>query len=112
MLNKEHQIVSVTDANTYTFTATATANSSDTNNGGSSTVAKYQINTGTNFYIDSTGWGVGGWGESAWGQAVDITVTNQLRLFSQDAFGDDLIFNARGGGVFSGKKVAVQEQEL
>ena len=100
VLNKEHQIVSVTDANTYTFTATATANSSDTGNGGSSTVAKYQINTGTNFYIDSTGWGVGGWGESAWGQAVDITVTNQLRLFSQDAFGDDLIFNARGGGVF------------
>lgn len=106
VLNQEYQIDSVVDADSYTITAkdtsgsTVTANSSDTGNGGSSVVGAYQINTGTNFYVDSTGWGVGGWGESAWGEAVDITVTNQLRLYAQDAFGDDLIFNARGGGVY------------
>ena len=106
VLNQEYQIDSVVDANSYTITAkdtsgsTVTANSSDTGNGGSSVVGAYQINTGTNFYVDSTGWGVGGWGESNWGEAVDITVTNQLRLYAQDAFGDDLIFNARGGGVY------------
>ena len=106
VLNQEYQIDSVVDANSYTITAkdtsgsTVTANSSDTGNGGASVVGAYQINTGTNFYVDSTGWGVGGWGESNWGEAVDITVTNQLRLYSQDAFGDDLLFNARGGGVY------------
>ena len=56
------------NANSYNITAkdtagaTVTANSSDTGNGGGSTVGAYQINTGTNFYVDSTGWGVGGWG--------------------------------------------------
>jgi hypothetical protein len=63
-------------------------------------VGAYQINTGTNFYVDSTGWGVGGWGISAWGESVAITSSNQLRLYSQDAFGDDLIFNPRGSSVY------------
>lgn len=106
VLNQEYQIASIVDNDSYTVTAKdtsgdeVTANASDTANGGSAVVGAYQINTGTNFYVDSTGWGVGGWGESNWGEAVDITVTNQIRLYSQDAFGDDLLFNARGGGVY------------
>lgn len=106
VLNQEYQIDLIVNANSYNITAkdtdgnTVTANGSDTGNGGSSTVGTYQINTGTNFYVDSTGWGVGGWGIPAFGESVDLTVSNQLRLYSQDAFGDDLIFNPRGGGVF------------
>ena len=106
VINQEYQIANIVNANSYTVIAkdtagvTVTANSSDTGNGGSSVIGAYQINTGTNFYVDSTGWGVGGWGESNWGEGVDINVTNQLRLFSQDAFGDDLLFNARSGGVY------------
>jgi hypothetical protein len=106
VLNQEYQIDLIVNANSYNITAkdtsgaTVTANSSDTGNGGSSTVGAYQINTGTNFYVDSTGWGVGGWGISAWGESVAITSSNQLRLYSQDAFGDDLIFNPRGSSVY------------
>lgn len=106
VLNQEYQIDLIVNANSYNITAkdtsgnTVTANGSDTGNGGSSTVGAYQINTGTNFYVDSTGWGVGGWGISAFGQSVDLTVSNQLRLYSQDAFADDLVFNPRAGGVF------------
>ena len=106
VLNQEYQVDLVVNANSYNITAkdtagaTVTANSSDTGNGGGSTVGAYQINTGTNFYVDSTGWGVGGWGISAWGESVAITSSNQLRLYSQDAFGDDLIFNPRGSSVY------------
>ena len=106
VLNQEYQIDLIVNANSYNITAkdtsgnTVTANGSDTGNGGSSTVGTYQINTGTNFYVDSTGWGVGGWGIPAFGESVDLTVSNQLRLYSQDAFGDDLVFNPRAGGVF------------
>ena len=106
VLNQEYQITSVPTVNTYEFTAkdtsgtTVTANSSDTGNGGSSTVGAYQINTGLNDFLEGTGWGAGAWGMSAWGSASSISAAGQLRLFSQDNFGEDLLFNARGGGIF------------
>jgi len=106
VLNQEYQITAVPTVNTYEFTAkdtsgsTVTANSSDTGNGGSSTVGAYQINTGLNNFLEGTGWGAGAWGMSAWGSASSISAAGQLRLFSQDNFGEDLLFNARGGGIF------------
>tara|TARA_R100001443_G_scaffold60626_1_gene70951 strand:+ start:10152 stop:11999 length:1848 start_codon:yes stop_codon:yes gene_type:complete len=105
-LNQEYQIASVADANTYTVTAkdtsgnTLTANASDSGNGGGSVVGAYQINTGLNAYVASQGWGAGGWGFGAFGSSTAISSGNQLRLFSQDNFGEDLIFNVRGGGIF------------
>lgn len=106
VLNQEYQINVILTVNTYTITAldtsgsAVTANSSDTGNGGGSVTAAYQINTGLNFYLSSTGWSVGAWSAGAWGSSTALTQANQLRLFSQDAFGDDLIFNPRAGGVF------------
>ena len=64
VLNKEYQVTSVVDANSYTITATATANSSDTGNGGSSVVGTYQINSGLDSPATGSGWGAGVWG--AW----------------------------------------------
>ena len=100
VLNQEYQITGVATADTFTFTATATANSSDSGNGGSGADAVYQINTGLDVYVQSTGWGSGTWGAGTWGSANDLTLTNQLRLWSIDNFGDDLILNPRGGGVY------------
>lgn len=106
VLNKEYQITSIVDADSYLIEATdsngdaVTADSSDTGDGGAAVVGEYQINTGTNFFVGSTGWGVNGWGDSSFGESSAISLTNQLRLYSQDVFGDDLIFNARGGGVY------------
>jgi len=106
VLNQEYQIDAVLTADTYTITAldtggsVVTANASDTGNGGGAVTAEYQINTGLNSYVRSTGWGVGAWSSGAWGSASSISASNQLRLYSQDAFGDDLIFNPRAGGVY------------
>lgn len=105
VLNQQYQIVDVESDDTYTIEAkdtsgnAVTANSSDTGNGGSGTIAYYLLETGTNFYVEGAGWGVGPWGSGGWGTRGEITFGEQLRLYSQDIFGSSLIFNARGGPV-------------
>ena len=106
VLNQEYQIDVITSSNAYTITAkdtdgtAVTANSSDSGNGGSSTVGAYQINTGLNAWLESTGWGVGAWNAGTWSSSTALSSTNQLRLYSQDSFADDLLFNVRAGGVY------------
>jgi hypothetical protein len=106
VLNQEYQIDLVTGTNTYTITAkdtsgsTVTANASDSGNGGSATDAVYQINTGLDVYVQSTGYGVGTWGASGWGSATSLGGNNQLRLWTHDNFGENLIMNTRGGGIY------------
>ena len=98
VLNAEYQITVLT-ANTYTFTASATANGSDVSpGGGASVVATYQISVGPAAQIPLVGWGAGGWGLGTWGNGVGSTVA--LRLWSQQNFGEDLVFNPRGGGLY------------
>ena len=106
VLNQEYQITLVTGTNTYEITAkdtsgdTVTANSSDSGNGGSSTDAVYLANSGLDVYVQSTGWGVGSWGAGAWGSSTALSDTNQLRLWTHDNYGEDLIINPRAGGIF------------
>lgn len=100
VLNQEYQVVTVPSTNTFTFTATATANSSDSGNGGSGADAAYQLNVGLDVYVSSTGWGSGTWGAGTWGSVSALGATNQLRIWTHDNFGEDLLINPRGAGVF------------
>ena len=106
VLNQEYEIVSIPTANTFTFVAKdtsgteVTANSSDSGNGGSSTVGTYQINVGLDVYVSSTGWGVDTWGAGTFGSATALSLTNQLRLWTIDNFGDDVIAAPRGGPIY------------
>jgi hypothetical protein len=100
VLNQEYQITSTPTVNTYTFTATTTANSSDTGNGQGTVIGKYQLNVGLDVYVQATGWGAGLWGAGTFGSTTALTFNNQLRLWSHDNFGEDLIINPRLGGVF------------
>ena len=104
VLNQEHQITAVPSANTYTFTASATANSSDTGNGGSGVDGVYQINSGLDSFVASTGWGAGTWSSGTYGSSSAISASGQLRIWTHDNFGEDLIINARGGGIFRWKE--------
>tara|TARA_R100001015_G_scaffold14576_1_gene6711 strand:- start:362 stop:2227 length:1866 start_codon:yes stop_codon:yes gene_type:complete len=106
VLNQEYQIASITNANSYVITAkdtsgtTVTANSSDSGNGGSSVVGAYQINVGLDVFISSTGWGSGAWGAGAYGESTVLSISNQLRLWTHDHFGEDLLINVRAGGLY------------
>ena len=106
VLNQEYQIANIVNSNSYTIIAkdtsgnTVTASASDSGNGGSSTVGTYQINVGLDVYVPGTGWGLNGWGEGTFGSASALSVTNQLRLWTHDHFGENLIINVRGGGIY------------
>jgi len=106
VLNQEYQITAVPSSSTYTFTAkdtdddTVTANSSDSGNGGSGVDGSYQINVGLDVYVQSTGWGANTWGAGTFGSSSPLSSSNQLRLWSHDNFGEDLLINVRGGGVY------------
>ena len=106
VLNQEYQIATIVNDNSYTIEAkdtdgdTVTANSSDSGNGGSSVVGAYQINVGLDVYVEGTGWGMGTWGAGGWGSVGTLDDTNQLRLWSHDNFGEDLIMNVRSVGIY------------
>ena len=106
VLNQEYQISLVTGDNTYEITAkntsgvTVTANASDSGNGGSGVDGVYQINSGLDVYVPSSGWGVGTWGASTFGSTSAVTAVGQLRLWTHDNFGENLIINPRGGGIY------------
>ena len=106
VLNQEYQIVDVPSANTYTISAKDTsgssvvANSSDTGNGGGSTVGAYQISVGLDNMVGGTGWNAGTYGRGTWNSGAAVSVETQLRLWSHDNFGEDLLINPRDGGIF------------
>ena len=106
VLNQEYQVLNVINANSYTIKAkdtssnTVFANSSDSGNGGSSVVGTYQINVGLDDFVTSTGWGAGAWGEGSFGSSTALSSTNQLRLWTHDNFGENIIINPRAGGIY------------
>ena len=101
LLNAEHQITRIVNTNSYEITLSVAANASDSGNGGASVVGTYQINTGLDTSVFGTGWGTGPWSRGTWGSGTTTTVPGaQLRHWSQDNFGEDLIFNVRDGGVY------------
>ncbi len=106
VLNQEYQIATIVNDNSYTFTAKdtsgneVTANASDSGNGGGSIIGKYQINTGLDSTVFGTGWGTGTWGRGTWGSSSTPTVSDTLRLWSHDNFGEDLLLNVRDGGIY------------
>jgi len=106
VLNQEYEIATVPSVDTYTFTAkdtsgdTVVANSSDSGNGGSGVDGAYQISPGLDTYVDGTGWGASSWGDGTFGSSSAIGSNNQLRLWSMDSFGEDLIACPRGGSIY------------
>ena len=95
-LNNEYQITTSV-ATKYRITATSNATVSTTG-GGSSVVAKYQLPVGAAANTPTTGWGVGTWGNGSWGVGTQTIAV--LRLWSQSNFGENLLFNPRGGGLY------------
>lgn len=100
VLNAEHQVVSVIDADTYTIDVGVAANATDVSGspGGGTVSAAYQIPVGFDVQVPLSGWGVGGWGLGPWGTGTATFAS--LRIWSQSNFGEDLVFAPRGGGMY------------
>jgi len=125
VLNQEYQIVTVVNSNSYTISArtvstissvtvngaivatAVNAASQDSGNGGGSSRAKYQVNTGLDTTVIGTGWGAGTWGRGTWNSGSSSLVAGaELRIWSHDNFGEDLLINARDAGIFYWDKSA------
>jgi hypothetical protein len=101
VLNAEYQITSIINANSYTVDVGVAADASDTGNGGASSVGAYQINVGLDTSIVGTGWGAGAYGAGGWSDPSDVTVAGaQLRIWSHDNYGEDLVMNIHDGDIF------------
>lgn len=100
VLNTTHQVTEVLSTSQYTITLPVTANASDTGDGNGPITATYEINTGLDTQVGGTGWGAGTWGRGSWGSATTTSATNTLRIWSQDNYGEDLIFCVRNGGIY------------
>ena len=92
-LNAEFSITVVND-NSYTITAAVPAPAT----GGSAVSAAYQINVGSAVQQAISGWGAGTWGAGTWGNGG--TGPSSLRIWSQNNFGQDLVFGPRGGAIY------------
>ncbi len=102
-LDQEFQIVSVPTANTFTILCANAAQFSGTT--GSCEIS-FEMKSGNELATTAAGWGAGGWGgvttgfaNTGWGQAAATGFTVNLRLWSQSNFGENLLFNARGGAM-------------
>lgn len=106
-LNKEQQVFNVITVNKYTFNVSGVfSTSAVATGGGTVATAAYQINTGLDIYVIGTGWGAGVWGRGGWGSASSTqAVGSQLRLWSNDNYGQDLIIAPRNGGIYYWKSV-------
>ena len=81
------------------------ANSSDTGNGGGSTVTKYELSSGLDTTVVGAGWGAGPWSRGTWGSAhSSFVISDALRLWSADNFGEDLLFCPRNGNIYYWKR--------
>ena len=103
ILNAEHQIVSVTNANTYVITVSVTANSSDSGNGGSATDAEYQITVGLDSQVGGTGWGAGLFGGTTAG-----ALTTQLAEALDDS--ETAIDVDSATGITAGDTILIEEE--
>ena len=105
-LNTEHRIVALgapdgsNPDDKYRIVCNAQATSTVSAGGGTSATAAYQINVGLDEYVRSAGWSSGTWGAGTWGSASGIGQASQLRLWSIDNFGDDMLACVRQGNVF------------
>lgn len=119
VLNQEYQISGIISGTVYTIEARAVSsvsspgaavlsNASDVGNGGANTDSAYQISTGFDAFTLSTGWGAGPWNAGSsgdawahgWGTGYTTGFGEQLRLWSQANFGEELLFSPRGSALY------------
>jgi hypothetical protein len=100
-INLTHQITEIVSDNAYKVETAGSAGGTVAGGGGSVTAA-YEINVGLDTAVIGHGFGAGTYSRGTWGSAATVSsgAVNQLRLWSGDNFGEDLVFNVRNGGVY------------
>jgi len=107
VLNQEYQITSIVSSNSYTITSSVAADSLDINDGGTSVVGTYQINTGLDVTVGGTGWGAGQWGGTTSGALA--TTINEGAEFSDS---DTTLTVADASGIVATDLILIDDELL
>jgi len=99
-LNREHQVFHYIDTLRYSINIEGVFSTAAVSGGGAAAIAAYQVTTGLDIYIIGLGWGADPWGSGGWGLPGSFGVGQQLRLWTADNYGEDLVFNQRQGPIF------------
>ena len=103
VLNQNYKITRI-DANSYSISAkdtdgsTVTANSSDSGNGGTSTIQTFEITAGNGTVEYGYGWGTSTWGRSTWDSGSLQPIIFPLTVWFFDNFDNDLVMNVNTDG--------------
>lgn len=103
ILSGLYLVESVVDANNFTIRAASGAASNATAyENGDDVIVRYLIRSGLVSTEQLVGWGAGGYGEGPYGQDGGIAdaVHQQLRLWSLDNFGQNLVAQVNNGALY------------
>jgi hypothetical protein len=109
LINQEHQAFKYTTGGFFFLGSTSDnnlsnvtfANAAVINGGGATINLSYQTEPGLAVYSIGTGWGAGPFNRGTWGSAFTSGgIGQQLRIWTNDNFGQDLIFAPRGGEIY------------
>ena len=110
VLNQEYQEVTEISGTTFTIIARSPttglpvlASAGDTGHGGAVVTISYEVPVGLDVFTFGTGWGAGPYSRGTWGSAFTTAtggIAEQLRLWSNDNYGQDLVIAPRGGAIY------------
>jgi len=109
VINGEHQVLSYGSAVYYFLASTSDNNlsnvtycTSSASNVGGNVTCQVLCHVGLEYYVNGNGWGAGSWGQYGWGNAapLGVSVGEQLVIWTNDNYGQDLVFAQRGGQIF------------
>jgi hypothetical protein len=95
-ISGQYTVVSIISATQYTIASVVPV----TGSGGGTVTIAYYYPAGLDVYIVGNGWGAGPWSRGAWGSAYNVGIGQQLRLWTNDNYGTDLVLAPRGGPIF------------
>ena len=96
-ISGNYTVTSVISGTQYTISI---APSVATGTGGGTVTIAYKYPAGLNVYVVGNGWGAGPYSRGTWGSAYSVGIGQQLRLWSNDNYGADLVLAPRGGPIF------------
>ena len=109
VINGEHQVLSYGSAVYYFLASTSDNNlsnvtycTSSASNVGGNVTCQVLCHVGLEYYVNGNGWGAAPWGYYGWGNAAPLgqSVGEQLVIWTNDNYGQDLVLAQRGGPLF------------
>jgi hypothetical protein len=99
-INGEYQITSIIDDDHYTIEHSAQATSTDSTTGGAAVTFEYQIHVGLADAAAGLGFGAGDFGSGTYGTERAEGIPLELRVWSLDPYGHDLLASPLNGGLY------------